>query len=108
MTDRIYKERFFPHELLADANGAPATDEQSETIRGMLLDAIAERAGCRRSAQDLAAASQRAAHREAVTSRPRHGGDPIQRAGCTCDDEPSLAADARHASRTARRKRGPA
>ena len=23
MTDRIYKERFFPHELLADANGAP-------------------------------------------------------------------------------------
>ena len=21
MTDRIYKERFFPHELLADANG---------------------------------------------------------------------------------------
>ena len=56
MTDRIYKERFFPHELLADANGAPATDEQSKTIRGMLLDAIAARGGLpSHRARDLAA-----------------------------------------------------
>mmetsp|Transcript_8128 Transcript_8128/g.24084 ORF Transcript_8128/g.24084 Transcript_8128/m.24084 type:complete len:440 (-) Transcript_8128:60-1379(-) len=83
MTDRIYKERFFPHELLADANGAPATDDRSETIRGMLLDAIAERGGLpSQRAQDLAAARQRAAHREAVTDAAQQGGDPIQRAGC--------------------------
>ena len=84
MTDRIYKERFFPHELLADKNGAPATDETSETIRGMLLDAIAERGGLpSQRAQDLAAARQRAAHREAVTNAAQQGGDPIQRSGCT-------------------------
>ena len=84
MTDRIYKERFFPHELLADANGAPATDEQSETIRGMLLDAIAERGGLpSQRAQDLAAARQRAAHRDAVVSAAQNGGDPLQRAGVT-------------------------
>ena len=83
MTDRIYKERFFPHELLADANGAPATDDRSETIRGMLLDAIAERGGLpSQRAQDLAAARQRAAHREAVTEAAQNGGDPVQRAGC--------------------------
>ena len=83
MTDRIYKERFFPHELLADANGAPATDDRSETIRGMLLDAIAERGGLpSQRAQDLAAARQRAAHREAVTDAAQNGGDPIQRGGC--------------------------
>ena len=84
MTDRIYKERFFPHELLADANGAPATDDRSETIRGMLLDAIAERGGLpSQRAQDLAAARQRAAHRDAVTDAAQQGGDPVQRAGCT-------------------------
>ena len=83
MTDRIYKERFFPHELLADENGAPATDDRSETIRGMLLDAIAERGGLpSQRAQDLAAARQRAAHRQAVTDAAQRGGDPIQRAGC--------------------------
>ena len=83
MTDRIYKERFFPHELLADKNGAPATDETAETIRGMLLDAIAERGGLpSQRAQDLAAARQRAAHREAVTNAAQNGGDPIQRGGC--------------------------
>ena len=84
MTDRIYKERFFPHELLADKNGAPATDDTSETIRGMLLDAIAERGGLpSQRAQDLAAARQRAAHREAVTDAAQSGGDPVQRSGCT-------------------------
>ena len=84
MTDRIYKERFFPHELLADANGAPATDDKSETIRGMLLDAIAERGGLpSQRAQDLAAARQRAAHREAVTEAAQLGGDPLERAGIT-------------------------
>ena len=84
MTDRIYKERFFPHELLADANGAPATDEQSDTIRGMLLDAIAERGGLpSQRAQDLAAARQRAAHRDAVVDAAQRGGDPLQRAGVT-------------------------
>ena len=84
MTDRIYKERFFPHELLADKNGAPATDDTAETIRGMLLDAIAERGGLpSQRAQDLAAARQRAAHREAVTDAAQSGGDPIQRSGCT-------------------------
>ena len=84
MTDRIYKERFFPHELLADENGAPCTDEQSETIRSMLLDAIAERGGLpSQRAQDLAAARQRAAHREAVTEAAQLGGDPLERAGIT-------------------------
>ena len=84
MTDRIYKERFFPHELLADDNGAPCTDEQSETIRSMLLDAIAERGGLpSQRAQDLAAARQRAAHRDAVVSAAQNGGDPLERAGIT-------------------------
>ena len=84
MTDRIYKERFFPHELLADENGAPCTDEQSETIRSMLLDAIAERGGLpSQRAQDLAAARQRAAHRDAVVSAAQNGGDPLERAGIT-------------------------
>ena len=84
MTDRIYKERFFPHELLADENGAPCKKEQSETIRTMLLDAIAERGGLpSQRAQDLAAARQRAAHREAVTAAAQQGGDPLQRAGVT-------------------------
>ena len=84
MTDRIYKERFFPHELLADEDGAPCKAEQSETIRSMLLDAIAERGGLpSQRAQDLAAARQRAAHRDAVVDAAQNGGDPIQRAGCT-------------------------
>ena len=84
MTDRIYKERFFPHELLADENGAPCTDEQSEIIRSMLLDAIAERGGLpSQRAQDLAAARQRAAHRDAVFSASQNGGDPLERAGIT-------------------------
>ena len=84
MTDRIYKERFFPHELLADENGAPCTDEQSETIRSMLLDAIAERGGLpSQRAQDLAAARQRAAHRDAVADAAQNGGDPLERAGIT-------------------------
>ena len=84
MTDRIYEERFFPHELLADANGAPCKTEQSETIRTMFLDAIAERGGLpSQRAQDLAAARQRAAHREAVTAAAQQGGDPLQRAGVT-------------------------
>jgi hypothetical protein len=84
MTDRIYKERFFPHELLADENGAPCKKEQSETIRTMLLDAIAERGGLpSQRAQDLAAARQRAAHRDAVVDAAQRGGDPLQRAGVT-------------------------
>ena len=63
------------HELLADANGAPATDEQSETIRGMLLDAIAERGGLpSQRAQDLAAARQRAAQRSRRRDAPHQPG----------------------------------
>jgi hypothetical protein len=84
MTDRVYKERFFAHEMLAGATGAPATDATCDAIRAMLLDAIAARDGLpSQRAQDLAAAHQRATHRAAVADAARHGGDPLQRAGCT-------------------------
>lgn len=84
MTDRVYKERFFAHEMLAGATGAPATDATCDTIRAMLLDAIAARGGLpSQRAQDLAAAHQQATHRAAVADAARNGGDPLQRAGCT-------------------------
>ena len=101
---RIYSERFFAHEFLADEAGEPLTETNCETIRSMLLDAIAARGGLPSArAQEAAAMQQRAAHREAVTAAAENGGDPLLRAGCT-----SLMLNASQQMTTAAWKKGEA